>query len=147
MRQMAQDGLREPPAMLPIAMRDYLRFGVLQSLSLFRAMTGYPTLANMHFLKVPTLVVAGTRDPLVRIGRAFVLASLPHVSAVVVPGAHALNFSDPELIAELIDNHLQGRSWDSGPIAGRVATGVDVYHAAREELPRRGLRRLKPPTD
>lgn len=147
MRQMAQDGLREPPAMLPIAMRDYLRFGVMQSLSLFRAMTGYPTLANLHYLKVPTLVVAGTRDPLVRIGRAFVLASLPQVSAVVVPGAHALNFSDPELIAELIDSHLQGRSWDSGPIAGRVATGVDVYHAAREELPRRGLRRLKPPTD
>jgi pimeloyl-ACP methyl ester carboxylesterase len=146
-RQMAQDGLREPPAMLPIAMRDYLRFGVLQSLSLFRAMTGYPTVANMHYLKVPTMVIAGTRDPLVRIGRAFVLASLPQVAAVVVPGAHALNFSDPELIAELIDGHLQGRSWDSGPIAGRVATAVDVYHAAQEDLPRRGLRRLKSPTN
>ena len=41
---MAMDGYREPVSMLPIAVRDYLRFGVLSSLSLFKAMTRYPTL-------------------------------------------------------------------------------------------------------
>ena len=41
-KQMLADGLREPPSMLPIAVRDYLRFGVLQGLSLFKAMTRYP---------------------------------------------------------------------------------------------------------
>ena len=45
--QMATDGLREPPSMLPIATRDYLRFGALRSLSLFRAMTRDPTLERL----------------------------------------------------------------------------------------------------
>ena len=106
LRQMAMDGPREPLSMVPIAVRDYLRFGVLQSLSLFKAMTRYPTLERLPNLVVPTLVIAGARDPLVRIDRAHVLAVLPHVDVVEVPGAHALNYSAPVLIAELIEAHL-----------------------------------------
>jgi pimeloyl-ACP methyl ester carboxylesterase len=105
-RQMATDSLREPPSIAPIAVRDYLRFGVLQSLSLFRAMTRYPTLERLHYLAAPTLVVAGARDPLVRIDNIRRLANQPNVRAVKVPGAHALNFSAPDLIAGLIDAHL-----------------------------------------
>jgi pimeloyl-ACP methyl ester carboxylesterase len=105
-RQMAVDGLREPPAMAVIATRDYLRFGVLQSLSLFKAMTRYPTLERLPQLTVPTLVIIGARDPFVRIDRAHVLAAVPHVVAVKIAGAHALNFTAPELIAELIEAHL-----------------------------------------
>ena len=77
LRQMAMDGLREPLSMLPIAVRDYLRFGVLQSLSLFKAMTRYPTLERLPHLVVPTLVIAGARDPLVRVDRAHVLPGCP----------------------------------------------------------------------
>ncbi len=109
LRQMAMDGLREPPSMVPIATRDYLRFGVLQSLSLFRAMTRYPTLERLHNLVAPTLVIAGDRDPLVNIGRVFVLNALPHVQAVKVHGAHALNYSAPDLIAHLVEAHVSGR--------------------------------------
>ncbi|HEY9292182.1 MAG TPA: alpha/beta hydrolase [Microlunatus sp.] len=108
-RQMALDGLRESPAMLRIALRDYLRFGVIQSLDLFKAMTAYPTLERLHYLDAPTLVIVGERDPLVNLSRAFVLAAVPHVSAVKVPGAHALNFSNPELIADLVSAHLSGK--------------------------------------
>lgn len=136
LRQMAQDGLREPLSMLPIASRDYLRFGVLQSLSLFKAMTAYPTLENLHLLDVPTLVIAGARDPLVRISRAFVLAALPHVTAVKVPGAHALNFSSPELIAELVAAHLEDRPLLDGSLAQGVAEVVDVYGAEQPPDPR-----------
>ena len=49
---------------------------------------------------IPTLVVAGVRDPLIKIANAPSLAVLPHVDAVRVPGAHALDYSDPQLIAE-----------------------------------------------
>jgi pimeloyl-ACP methyl ester carboxylesterase len=125
--QMAMDGLREPPSMLPIATRDYLRFGVLRSLSLFRAMTRYPTLERLPHLVVPTLVVAGERDPLVRIANAPRLAVLPHVDVVRVPGAHALNYSDPHLIAELIEAHLAGEPLvtQTGPRSVVVAVSVD----------------------
>lgn len=132
LHQMARDGFREPLGMLPIATRDYLRFGALQSLSLFKAMTRYPTLENLHLLDVPTLVIAGARDPLVKFSRAFVLAALPHVTAVKVPGAHALNFSSPELIAELVDAHLAGRHLLSGSRAEGVAELVDIYDAEPE---------------
>lgn len=126
LRQMAQDGFREPMSMLPIAVRDYLRFGALQSLSLFKAMTSYPTLDNLHLLDVPTLVIAGSRDPLVDISRAFVLAALSHVTAVKVPGAHALNFSAPELVAELVEAHVSEQPLLSGPLARQVAEEVRV---------------------
>lgn len=101
--QMAMDGLREPPRMLPIAVRDYLHFGVLQSLRLFGAMTRFPTIERVQALSVPTLVIAGERDPLVDTRRASVLSPIPHVEALVVRGAHALNFSHPECIAALVE--------------------------------------------
>ena len=116
MRQMAVDGVREPMSMVPIAVRDYLRFGVLQSLSLFQAMTRYPTLERLQHLVMPTLVIAGDRDPLVDVDRVHVFAGLPHVEAVRVHGAHALNYSQPELIAALVEAHL----------AGRLSTASDV---------------------
>jgi pimeloyl-ACP methyl ester carboxylesterase len=124
--QMAMDGFREPPSMLPIATRDYLRFGVLRSLSLFRAMTRYPTLERLPHLVVPTLVIAGLHDPLVRIANAPRLAVLPHVKAVSVPGAHALNYSDPQLIAELIEAYLAGEPLSTQTGRRSVVEAVSV---------------------
>src|SRR4051812_17686785 len=124
--QMAVDGLREPLSMVPIAVRDYLRFGALQSLSLFKSMTQYPTLERLPNLSVRTLVIGGERDPLVDIDRAFVLSVLPHVDVVQVPGAHALNFSAPELIAELIDAHGQGETLTSPTGVRSVVRMIDV---------------------
>jgi pimeloyl-ACP methyl ester carboxylesterase len=117
--QMALDGPREPIGMVPIAVRDYLRFGVLQGLRLFRAMTEFPTLERVRHLAMPTLLVAGARDPLVHVERVSVFAGLPHVSAVKVPGAHALNFSAPELIAALVEAHVDGSPLrtDDGPLS------------------------------
>ena len=114
LRQMAIDGFREPISMVPIAARDYLRFGLLRSWRLFRAMTRYPTLERLPHLVMPTLVIAGDRDPLVDVHRAHVFAGLPHVEAVKVRGAHALNYSAPELIASLIEAHLSGRPLSAG---------------------------------
>jgi pimeloyl-ACP methyl ester carboxylesterase len=132
LRQMMIDGLREPMSMLPIAVRDYLHFGLVRSWSLFKAMTAYPTLDNLHHLTVRTLVIAGIRDPLVRIDRAHVFADLPLVDAVRVPGAHALNFSDPELIAALVEAHIAHR-----PLV--MATGptsvVELVDTRRSEPP------------
>jgi pimeloyl-ACP methyl ester carboxylesterase len=126
LRQMALDGLREPPSMVPIAVRDYLRFGALRSLALFRAMTRYPTLENLPRLDAQTLVIAGQRDPLVDISRAFVLAALPHVDAVTVPGAHALNYSSPEIVADLVHAHVAGEPLTSDTGPRRVARVLDI---------------------
>lgn len=118
--QMALDGPREPPSLWPIAVKDYVRFGVPRSWALFKAMTAYPTLERLRSLAVPTLVIGGSRDPLVDFERASVFAGLPHVDVVRVPGAHALNFSRPELIADLVEAHLDGQD------LGAVGSGVEV---------------------
>jgi pimeloyl-ACP methyl ester carboxylesterase len=130
--QMALDGLREPPQMALIAVRDYLHFGLVQSWRLFQAMTRYPTLERVANLLMPTLVIAGDRDPLVNVGRVGVFGGLPHVDAVKVSGAHALNFSRPELIAALIDAHLNGRAL--APPEGSAATVERIEVPPRAEF-------------
>ena len=89
-------------------------------------MTRYPTLERLPHLVVPTLVIAGVRDPLVRIDNAPRLAVLPHVDAVRVPGAHALNYSDPQLIAELIAAHIAGERLVTQNGRRSVAAAISV---------------------
>jgi pimeloyl-ACP methyl ester carboxylesterase len=108
--QMSRDVMREPAGMWPIASRDYLRYGIPRSIALFAAMTRYPTLDRLSDLVMPTLVIAGTRDPLVRHDRVHVLNRLPHVDAIRIPGAHALNYSRAEILADLIRTFLSDGS-------------------------------------
>ena len=51
-------------------------------------MTRYPVLDRLAGVTAPTLVIAGVRDPLVRVDRAHVFHDLAHVTAVQVTGAH-----------------------------------------------------------
>lgn len=130
-RQMAFDAPREPIALLPIAVRDYLNFGLIRGWSLFKAMTRYPSLDRLSALTAPTLVIAGNRDPLVDIGRAHVFADLPHVEAVRVSGAHALNFSRPQLIAHLIQAHIDGAPLVAPPGSSDTVDPVEIGHRTR----------------
>jgi pimeloyl-ACP methyl ester carboxylesterase len=125
-RQMAFDAPREPIALLPIAVGDYLRFGLVRGWSLFKAMTRYPTLERLAALTAPTLVIAGDRDPLVNFERAHVFAGLPHVDAVRVSGAHALNFSRPELIAHLIRAHIEEQPLVAPPGSPHTVEHVQI---------------------
>jgi pimeloyl-ACP methyl ester carboxylesterase len=110
--QLTRDGLREHPRMARTAVPDYVRFGPINSLRLFKAMTAYPALDRLHELQAPTLVVVGDRDPLVP-GRERVVAvagELPgHTTVVLIGGAaHALNFSHPGELAHVITSWLDG---------------------------------------
>jgi pimeloyl-ACP methyl ester carboxylesterase len=107
--------------MARIATGDYLRFGLRQGFALFRAMTQYPTLDRIAQLEVPTLVVVGRDDPLVDPSRVVaVLGGHQNVTAVVVDGAHALNFSRPVTVASVVTAWMTG-----GPIPDDEH-GIDV---------------------
>lgn len=115
--QLAKDGGREPRKMITVATPDYLRFGVPSTFKMFRALTRYPSLQRLLQLQVPTLVVLGTRDPLLP-GPARIkeVASQDenHVLVVVLEGAaHAINFSHPQELAHIIRLFMDDR-----PIAG-----------------------------
>ena len=128
--QMALVGTREPPAMLRIAVRDYLRFGIVRSLALFRAMMRYPTLERLQDMTIPTLVVTGDRDPLVDQRRVFVLGGMPQVEAMRIPGAHALNFSRPAIVADLTDAFVSRRSLDEVAARHRDVERISIPRAA-----------------
>jgi pimeloyl-ACP methyl ester carboxylesterase len=126
LKQMMLDGPREELSMIPIAARDYLRFGVMRSWALFQAMIAYPTLERLRDLAVPTLVIAGHRDPLVNFDRVGVFSGLAGIDVVKVQGAHALNYSHPEIIAALIDAHIEGRPLVAPPGSTDVVERVVV---------------------
>jgi pimeloyl-ACP methyl ester carboxylesterase len=117
--QMALAGLREPPRMVPIALTDYLRYGLIPSVDLLWSMLHYPTLQRLHELVIPTLVVIGSRDPLVSepvIAERAV--QLPRVTAAVIDGAaHAINFSHPDQLANVVRCFLEGRPIVADPSA------------------------------
>ncbi|MGZ0710713.1 alpha/beta fold hydrolase (plasmid) [Coraliomargarita sp. W4R53] len=104
--QLSRDAPREPTRMARVAVPDYLRFGVPSTISLFKALTQYPTLQRLLEMRIPTLVVLGEHDPLLpHAQRIDEVASQvdSHVLVVLLEGAaHAINFSHPDQLAHLI---------------------------------------------
>ena len=104
-QQLARDGIREPLGLLRVAVPDYVRFGVPSTMQMFRALTRYPALDRLLALRIPTLVVLGSADPLMPAPpRVKEVAAQfeTHVLLVVIDGAaHAINFSHPGELANV----------------------------------------------
>jgi pimeloyl-ACP methyl ester carboxylesterase len=110
--QLARDSLREPPSLARIAVPDYVRFGLWNSIQAFRRMTRYPTLQRLSHVPVPFLAVIGSRDPLVSEAQMEMILRSPADVDVVrhVDAAHAINFSHPETLARIVDAYLRGEA-------------------------------------
>ena len=109
--------------MAPIALTDYARYGIIPTIDLFRSLIHYPTLERIAELRLPTLVVFGSRDPLVSEKRVREhAAELPHVTVVALDGAaHAINFSHPDQLANVVRAFMEKREIVDDPsFAGRV---------------------------
>lgn len=104
--QLSQDGLREPRQLMSVAVPDYLRFGVPSTRQMFRALTRYPSLERLLALRVPTLAVVGSRDPLMpgpaRVEEVAGRTANPALVVVIEGAAHAVNFSHPGELANVI---------------------------------------------
>jgi pimeloyl-ACP methyl ester carboxylesterase len=125
--QLALDVVRESPRMVPVALPDYLRFGPVNGLRLFHELTHFPSLERLLHTPVPTLAVLGGRDPLMpSLSRVREVARLApeHVTvALVEQAAHAVNFSHPEVLAQVIEAWLDGVLLADG---ARLPAGVRV---------------------
>jgi pimeloyl-ACP methyl ester carboxylesterase len=130
MVQLARDGLREPPSLARIAVPDYVRFGLGNSILAFRRMTRYPTLQRLSHVPVPFLAVIGTRDPLVSESQMEVIFRSPADVDVVrhVDAAHAINFSHPQSLARIVDAYLQGE-----PLTKLVGDDQIIVRAENEQ--------------
>ena len=111
--QLAVDAVRESPRMATVAVPDYLGFGPVNALRLFRELTRFPSLERLLAAPVPSLAVLGSRDPLLPgVPRVLELAARTpdHVTLVVILGAaHAVNFSHPGELAHVIGSWLDDR--------------------------------------
>jgi hypothetical protein len=72
---------------------------------------------------------------LVKLERVKIFSGLPYVDAVAVSGAHALNFSHPELVAGLIDAFMEGRPYAAPPGSAESVVALEVPDAAPEPAP------------
>jgi pimeloyl-ACP methyl ester carboxylesterase len=129
--QILRDGVREPAQLLRVVVPDYLRFGVPSTVRLFRALTRYPTLRRLLDLNVPTLAVVGNRDPLLPPpGRVREFAKLKEhrVLFVVIDGAaHAINFSHPGELANVIRLFMADQSIVDDPNSRGTAKAYELY--------------------
>ena len=127
--QLARDGFRESPRMLPVAVPDYVRFGPVNGLRLFRELTLFPSLERLVHTPVPTLAVLGLRDPLIpapdRVREVARLAPEHVTVAVIEKAAHAVNFSHPVELAGTIEAWLDDELEDGARLPG----GVKVFIA------------------
>lgn len=117
--QLGRDMFLESPRMFPVAVPDYVRFGPVNGLRLFKEMTRYPSLDRLVHVPVPTLAVLGRRDPLLpspeRVREVAAMAPERLAVAIVDGAAHAVNFSHPAELAAVVEDWLD----DPDPEPGR----------------------------
>lgn len=127
--QLAKDVLRESPRMLPVALPDYVRFGPLNGLRLFRELTMFPSLERLLHSPVPALAVLGLRDPLMptpsRVREVAQRSAELVMVAIVEKAAHAVNFSHPVELAATVAAWLD----DELRVGTHLPDGVRLFVA------------------
>ena len=128
--QLARDSLREPPSLARIAIPDYVRFGLMDSIQAFHRMARYPTVERLSHVPVRFLAVIGSRDPLISVSQMESILRSPADIDVVrhVDAAHAINFSHPETLARIVDAYLRGR-----PLTELMEHDQIIANAANEQ--------------
>jgi 2-hydroxy-6-oxonona-2,4-dienedioate hydrolase len=103
-----RDACREPPALLPLVLRDYLRAGVGRTIRTARYALQDAIERKLPQVRVPSLVVRGARDPMVSQRWAEAVARLlPRGRLVVIPrAAHAVPYSAPVELGQVIEAFL-----------------------------------------
>lgn len=116
------DAPRERPSLLALHARDWLRAGPAEVLATMRATVADRIELKLPLVAAPTLVVVGSRDPLVPLAWAAEASRLvPRGRLLVVPDApHALNYSAPAALVramnDLADRRTTASSGDAPPL-------------------------------
>lgn len=103
------DCLREPPSLLALIAWDYAVFGPRRFVATARSALRDRIEDNLHRLEAPALVIRGEHDGFVS-GRwaEEAAALLSGGRLVVVPGgSHAVHYSRPRLVADLVRRFLE----------------------------------------
>lgn len=99
-----KDAALEKPSLLAVHAADDVRAGPLRTWQTFQHGLNHDMEASLARVQAPTLVVRGTRDPLVSSGWAERVASLVAQGSLVEleDATHAINYSDPERLVAVV---------------------------------------------
>ena len=99
------DAVREPPSLLPIIVRDYLRFGLRRFVATAGAALRDRPEDKLPKIASPTLVIKGERDAFVSTDWVEEMVELlPRGELAVVPRApHATHYAAPRSVAALVE--------------------------------------------
>ncbi len=102
------DAIREPRDLLRLQLRSYLRNGIRGMRDLGRIAIRDRVEAKLPSIEAPTLLVRGTRDPLVPDRWAKQMASLlPQSKLVTIPnGTHAVQYQSAGAVAQALNKFL-----------------------------------------
>jgi pimeloyl-ACP methyl ester carboxylesterase len=137
--QLAVDAVRESPRMARVAVPDYVRFGPVNAIHLFTELTRFPSLERLLRTPVPALAVLGSRDPLLppphRVHE--IRARAPeHITVALIEGAaHAINFSHPGELANVVEEWLEGRDIIDDPEQPGFARALPLEEAPDDTPP------------
>lgn len=106
-----RDAPREPPSLIPIVLRDYVRSGLRRPLATFAAALDHAIDDRLQHVTAPVLVVRGENDPIApRDWCGRLRDAVPRGRLVEVAGAaHAVNFSHPQELTDEVEGFLASR--------------------------------------
>lgn len=107
--RLLSDAPFEPISYLPVLMREYIAAGIRRTIRTLQYAFADRMEDNLPRMQVPTLIVRGSRDPIVPQDWAEdVQKLLAHSQLIVVKGAgHAVNFNSPKRLADITRSFLQ----------------------------------------
>jgi pimeloyl-ACP methyl ester carboxylesterase len=98
----------EPLHFLPVMLREYILAGIPRTIRTLQYALEDPMEEHLPYVQAPTLVVRGSRDPIVPqdwVEKVNLL--LPNSRLVVVQGAgHAVNFKSPDQLVSIVRSFL-----------------------------------------
>ncbi len=103
------DAFLEPFSLLPIAISDYFRAGLIRGFRTFQFALEDRIEEKLSQIDIPTLVIRGARDPIVSADWVKQITRLlPHGNLVTIEdAAHAVNYNSPKAFTEQICEFVQ----------------------------------------
>lgn len=103
------NALLEPFSLIPIAIRDYFKSGVRRGFRTFQFAIRDRVEEKLPNIEAPTLVIRGSRDPIVSHDWAEQMTRLlPKGELITIEGAaHAVNYNSPKQFASVIHKFIQ----------------------------------------
>jgi len=107
--RLLRDAPCEPLSFLPVLLREYLQAGIPRTIRTLQYAFGDPVEKHLSQMHMPTLVVRGSRDPIIPQAWAERVSQLvPNSQFVVLPGAgHAVNYDEPKQLVDAVLTFLR----------------------------------------